>query len=130
MFFKSALYRALSVSFSGSLALIVQLFTLAQPDLQLCPAVFYIQLKRNDTQTLLLILLKQLSDLFFMQQEPFFTHRVSVKYIPLLVWRNMHSNGKHLAIVHTAKRILQIHPALTDGLDFRPVQRYACLILA
>jgi len=105
--------------FGSHCPLIIELFTLAQADLQFGAALDNIQLQGNDRQPLLLAVCSQAEDLFLMQQQPLTAHRVPVENIAVVVRGNMHPHGVHLALVNAAPAVFQIHFALANGLNLR-----------
>lgn len=98
------------------LALIVQLFTLAKPKLQLYPAVLKVQRKGDKRQPLLFDLSEQTHYFALVQQKPPYSQRVAVEDVALLIRGNVHTLDPHLAAVDTAPTVFKIYSAAADRL--------------
>ena len=82
---KLSLNRSVCDLFCLNSALVIEFFALAKPDLELCSALFYIKLERNNRQSLLLTFAEKLHNFALMEQKAFFAQRVAIKAIALLV---------------------------------------------
>ena len=119
---------ALCRAFCHILALIVELLALAKTDLKLNAAVLEIQADRNQRVARLLYDAEKAVDFLFVHKEPAHAHRVAVKDISLLVWRDVHSVDEDLALDNGTPAVLKVHSALTDRLYLGAEQLDARLI--
>ena len=106
----------------GILPLVVQLFALAERNLQLYTRIFQIDGEGNDRIALQLDLGKQMHNLALVQQKPARTHGVFVVDIALIVRADMHLADPQLAVLDRAPGILEIQRTEPDGFHLRTGQ--------
>ena len=93
----------------------MQLFALAQADLDLDARVFEIDRERDQRVPVLLGLAEQVADLALVHQQLAHAQRVLIKDVALFVGGNMHPAHEKLAILESAVGILEIDLPLADG---------------
>ena len=128
MFLHGALHVALGGAFCHVLALVVELFALAETDLHLDAAVLEIQADGDQRIAGLLDDAVETSDLLFVHEQLAHAHRVAVEDVALLIGRDVHAVDKDFALVDRAPAVLEVDPALTDGFDLGAEQLDACLV--
>ena len=106
-----ALHRALNftlrTAFGFSLALVVELFALAEAKLDLYAAVLEIDRKRYKCKPVLLNAHAELLNLTPMHQKTLWAHRIAVKNVALFIGADVQSPGIKLAVFDGAVRILE-----------------------
>ena len=128
MLLERAFDVALGCALCHILALVIELFTSAQPDLQLDAAVFEIQAYRDERIARLLYHAVEAVDLFFMHKESAHAHGIAVEDISLLIGGNVHTVHKNFALDYGTPAVLEVYPALTDRFDLGSEQLDARLI--
>jgi len=106
----------------------VQLLAPADAKLQLHPAVLQVDLQRDERIPLPGYLPLQLADLAFMQQQALGPERVGVEDAALFIWADVHPFHQNLAAMDAGVTLLQVHPALTDGLDLRALELHPAFV--
>ena len=122
------LHFALGVALGDGVPLVIGLFALAQAQLHLHTAVLEIQAQGDQGIAVLLLQIVELADLPLVHQQPLGPVRVLVEDVALLIGGDVHAVGVDLAVLGHAVGILQVHPALPDGLDLRSGQLDARLV--
>ena len=128
LLFNSALNVALCGSFCHVLALVIELFALAQTDLHFNSAVLKVEAYGNQGIAGLLYDPVKAVDLLFVHKQLPYAHRIAVEDIALLIRGNMHSVYKDLALYDRAPAVLEVDSALTDRFYLGAEQLDACLI--
>ena len=128
LLFNSALNVALSGSFCHVLALVVELFALAQADLHFNSAVLKVQAYRNQRITRLLDNSVKAVDFLFVHEQFSYAHWVAVEDIALLIRGDMHTVYENFALDNRTPAVLEVDPALTDGFYLGAEQLDACLL--
>ena len=123
-----ALDFALGVTLCSGFALVVQLFALAQAQLNLDARVLKVQRQRNQRISLLLGLAEQRHDFLFVHQQLALAQRVFVEDVSHLIRADVHALDKDFAVAEDAVRILQAYRALTNRLDLCAEQLNAAFI--
>ena len=104
------LYRALHIALGGAfchiLALVIELFALAESYLHLYPAALKIQAQRYQRVARLLYDTVKAVDLFFVHKQLSYAHWVAVEDIALFKGRDVHSVDEELALINGAPAVL------------------------
>ena len=123
-FFHNSVYIALGLAVSLAVALVVQLFALAQAKFDLDAAVLEIQRKRDERNAVLHDAGVELEYLALMHEQAARPDGVAVENIALLIRRDVHTADEKLTILHGAERILEIDVPRADRLDLRSGKLY------
>ena len=122
LFLHRALHVALGGAFCHVLALVVELFALAETDFDLSFAFIEINRQRYERQPLLAGNAEQPHDLPAVHQQFAHTQRIAVEDIALFVGTDVHAVDEYFPVSDIAPGVLEIDLALPDGLDFRSAQ--------
>ena len=110
------------------IALIIQLFALAQAKLDLYPAVLEIKRQRDQRHALLHNTGIELCYLALMHEKPAGSHGVLIENVSLLIRAYMQRPHKKLAVFNGAVAVLHIHRARAQGFDLRSGKLNARLV--
>ena len=116
--FHGAVNFALGITGRGRVPLVIQFFALGKTDFQLHAGVLEINGQGDEGVAVLLDLAEQPQDLPLVHQQTAGAAGILVEDIALLIGADVHPQNGELTILDDAEGILQIHIALTDGLDF------------
>ena len=128
LLFNSALNVALCGSFCHVLALVVELFALAQADLHFNFAVLKVEAYGNQRIAGLLYDPVKAVDFLFVHKQLPYAHRVAVEDIAVLIRRDVHSVDEDLSVNYRAPAVLQVHSAQPYRLDLGAAELNPCLI--
>ena len=120
---------ALGIPLGGGLAFVVELFALAQADLDLDPAALEVDLQGDQGVAVLLDLAVEPHDLPLVHQQAAGTAGVHIEAVALLIGGDVHLVEEHLTVLDAAPGILQVQGALADGLDLGADQFDAGLVV-
>ena len=113
---------------SGVLTLIVELFTLADAELQFDVFAGKIEREGNKRIALLTDERMELQDFLLMHEQLAFTERVAVEDISLFIGADVDSRREDLGVFNITVGILQIHASLTQALDLGAEERDTRLV--
>ena len=102
--------------------LIVELFTAAQPDLDLEAGALEVDLQGNQGIPLLGHQALELHDLLLMHKEAAIPQGLAVEDIAVLVGADVNADGVELTVYHLAVGVLEVDPATADALDLGAVE--------
>ena len=126
------LYSAFNVSLcrlcSHVITLVVELFTLAKPNLDFYHRTLEIYRYRYKSKPLLLNLAQKLHYLLFVEQKLPDPHWVAVENVAVVVGRNVHTLYPKLAVVDRTPAVFQVNSASAYGLDLRTHKLNARLV--
>ena len=126
-FFHRAVDLTARVLIGGVLPLVIELFALAQRDLDLDAGVFQINGERNDGVAVELDLGGQPLDLTLVHEQAARADRVLIEDVALFIGADMHLPHPELSVLHAAPGVLEVQGAKPDGLDLRAEQLNARL---
>ena len=121
-FFHRAVDLTARVLVCGVLPLVIQLFALAEGDLDLHAGILQIDGNRNNRVAVELDLLEQAHDLALMHQQAARAHRVFVEDVALLIGADVHLTQPELTVLDLTPCVLEVQRAETNGLDLRAEQ--------
>lgn len=123
-----AFYVSLSRLGGHVVTLVVELFTLAQPHLNLYHRPLEVYGNRYQRKPLLLYLAQKLHYLLFVEQQLPDPHWVAVEDIAVVVGRDVHALYPKLAVVDRTPAVLEVYTAAAYGLDLRAHKLYTRLV--
>ena len=106
----------------------MELFALAQAQLQLDPAALEVQRQGNEAVAVPLDIAEQLQDLPLVHQQLPLAQRVPVKDVSLFIGGNMHPDHKQLAVLDGAVAVLQVDRTGAKAFDLGARQGQAAFI--
>ena len=113
----SALDFAVGIVFGDGVALIVQLFTAAEADLDLYARAGKIEREGNQGKSFLRRQTVELQDLLFMHKETATAQGVAIKDISMLIGAYMHTDNEDFAILNVDIGIFKVDAACADAFD-------------
>jgi len=113
---------ALCVPLGEIVALVIELFALAQRKLHLHAAVLQIHAQGDQRQTLLHYILMGLADLLLVHQEPLGSHGFGIEIAALFIGADVHVVDEHFAVLDGGVAVFQIALAEADGFDLGALQ--------
>lgn len=118
----------LCIALCRGLALVVELLTLGDTDLDLDSRILEIEGEGDQRVTVALGQHLQLGDLALVHEQLAYTQRIFIEDIALFIGADMASVEEELTVFDNAEAILQIDCALAQGFDLCAEELNACFV--
>lgn len=115
--FHGAVDVAFGIPRGGAGALVVELFALAEAQLQLDPPALEVERERHQGVALQLDLLREPPDLVFVRQQLAGAHRIPVEDVALFVGADVHALHHQFAVLHLDPGVLEVDRAGAQAFD-------------
>src|SRR5262249_18944023 len=103
-------------------ALVVELLTTREPDLELRPAALEVEPERHQREPALGDLAGQALDLPLVEEQLAIPLRIVVGVGAVAVWADVTAEEPPLAVPHRSVGVLEVHQSGAQGLHLRPAQ--------